>query len=584
MIRTDLPIPRALRALFDAVRVAGLGQNDAIAFALSWLGAARMVLTGHVPGLKTVEELGTPDSWKAVADAGLPVFPVIRWMQTDSKEGIHLLSAGKHAISELVGDLGAQPWDVLPALTASVMASRQAEGLVGSEVTELMLDMLGEPTQELWVPFDRWGVLTVRALRRGWWVKSVSMMGQPDTTLPLLLAIEYGEPRAARLDTELERDREGRPLTRAAYVLACPPFGMTVAESKLAQWESGKDEIGDRFVRSETWAVRELVNRATKKAVFLVSPSVLFTRGQEQRLREYLLFRGGEYNELQSVVALPSGAVSGTSMGSAVMVITPDQGNEDILMVDLGLSRRSLTNMDELVRTHRLAALGQEKDAERACRVSPDDIVRNELSFAPARYLRKTVEVGPNAVALENICEVIRAPMLARDEKAVEILELGIPELGGWSVVGHGLEKIARVKGRRDLPTLEQGDLVLSIKGSIGKAGLVGNVERGAVVVSQSCIALRIVPKQREKVSAEYLLMYLRSAAGQNQLESLQAGATVQHVSPQSLLTSFMVPMPTAEERDAVETDYRRLCELEQDVQRIQEEMKEVVGSRWAAD
>ena len=122
---------------------------------------------------------------------------------------------------------------------------------------------------------------------------------------------------------------------------------------------------------------------------------------------------------------------------------------------------------------------------------------------------------------------------------------------------------------------------MLSIKGSIGKAGFVGNVEPGAVVVSQSCVALRIVPNQRDKVSAEFLLMYLRSAAGQAQLEALQAGATVQHVSPQSLLTSFLVPMPTAEERAAVEVDYRHLCQLEQDIERLQQQMTEIAQSRW---
>jgi len=101
------------------------------------------------------------------------------------------------------------------------------------------------------------------------------------------------------------------------------------------------------------------------------------------------------------------------------------------------------------------------------------------------------------------------------------------------------------------------------------------------VVVSQSCVGLRVVPSQRDKVSAEYLLMYLRSAAGQAQLESLQAGATVQHVSPQSLLTSFLVPMPTAKERAVVEADYRRLCQLERDVERIQQQMTDIAKSRW---
>ena len=111
---------------------------------------------------------------------------------------------------------------------------------------------------------------------------------------------------------------------------------------------------------------------------------------------------------------------------------------------------------------------------------------------------------------------------------------------------------------------------------------MVGEVEPDAVVVSQSCVALRIAPSQRDKVSAEFLLMYLRSEAGQAQLESLQAGATVQHVSPQSLLTSFLVPMPSAEERAAVESDYRSLCQLEQDVERIQKQMTEIAKSRWA--
>ena len=581
MIRTELPIPRAFRALLVAVRIAGLSQSDALTFALSWLAAARMVLTGNVPGVTSVDDLGTPEGWKAVADAGLPVHPVIRWMQADSKEGMGLLPAGKNAIKELVSDLGTQAWDVLPALTASAIASRDAEGMVSAEVAELMLDMIGSPEHDLWVPFDRWGTLTVPALRRGWRVKSAPMLGQMDSVLPLLLAIEFGQPRTHLLETEVERDREGRPLTRAACVLACPPFGMPVHDSRLAQWDSSNGEAANRFVRSETWAVRELVNRASKKAVFLVPPGVLFTRGQEQRLREYLLHRGGECNELHSVVALPSGAVSGTNLGSAVVVLTPDHGNNDILMVDLGLSRRSMANLDDLVRTHRRVALGQEEDPERACRVTRGDIMRNEVSFAPSRYLRKSVEVGPNAVPLDVICEVVRAPVLARDEKAVELLELGIPELGGWAPVGHGLEKKARVKGRKGMPTLEPGDLVLSIKGSIGKAGFVGNVEPDAVVVSQSCVALRIVPNQRDKVSAEFLLMYLRSEAGQAQLESLQAGATVQHVSPQSLLTSFLVPMPAAEELAAVEADYRSLCQLELDIKRVQQQMAEIAQSRW---
>jgi len=580
MIRTELPIPRAFRALMDAARQ-DAGNSDALTFALTWLAAARMVLTGQIPGALYVDDLGTEAGWKAVEQAGLPLYGINRRWMAGNKPGVDLFALGKNAIKELVSDLGTQPWDVLPTLTSSAMASRGADGMVSAEVAELMLDMLEPSGQDLWVPFDRWGTLIVRALRRGWRVKSAPMMGQVDSTLPLLLAIEFGKTSTPLLETEVERDREGRPLTRAACVLACPPFGMPVLDSRLAQWDSSNGEALDRFARSETWAVHELVNRTTKKVVSLLPPGVLFSRGQEHRLREYLLQRGGECNELHSVVALPSGAVSGTNLATALMVLTPDHGNDDILMVDLGLSRRSMANIDELVKTHREVALGRKEDAEHACRVRRDDIMRTEMSFAPSRYLRKSVDVGPNAVPLQAVCEVVRAPVLARDDKAVELLELGIPELGGWAPVGSSLEKKARVKGRRDLPTLERGDLTLSIKGSIGKVGLVGNVEPDTVVVSQSCLGLRIHPSQRDKVSAEFLLMYLRSEAGQAQLESLQAGATVQHVSPQSLLTSFFVPVPPAEERASVEIDYQRLCQLEHDAERVRQQMSEIVMSRW---
>ena len=65
MIRTELPIPRAFRALLDAFRHHGIGSN-AITFALTWLAAARMVLTGNVPGVSSLDDLGTEAGWNAV--------------------------------------------------------------------------------------------------------------------------------------------------------------------------------------------------------------------------------------------------------------------------------------------------------------------------------------------------------------------------------------------------------------------------------------------------------------------------------------------------------------------------------------
>ena len=585
MLRTELPLPRAFRALTTLIAYQGDRQGDAIKFALTWLAAARMVVTGQVPEA-TLDSLATQKGWAALEQAGLPLMGATRWLLTaEAHASASLLLESQQIIQELVRELGTNPWDVLPTLTSTALATKEgAEGMVSAAVAELMLDMLGAPAHRtLWIPFDRWGVLTVRALRRGWRVSAASMLDWVEPTLPLLLTIEFGKPQmSAIVDTEIERDRAGRPLTRAACVLACPPFNAQVRNTRLLQWDSSQGEALERYARSETWVVNELLNRTGETAVFLLPPGVLFSRGQEQRLREQIIHLGGECNALHSVVTLPGGALSQTSLSSAVVMVTPRHDNLETLMVDLGLARRAAPNLDELVQTHRLVALGLQQDPERACRVRREEILRNEVSLVPSRYLRPSVSVGDNALPLQDLCEAIRAPAIAREDNAEELLELGIPELGSWAAVEHEtLSKVVRVRSRRGLPVLQPGDLVLSIKGTIGKTCMVGRIEPNTVVVSQSCLGLRLLAGQRERISPEYLLMYFRSEAGQAQLEALQAGTTIQHVSPQTLLSSFRVPLPGAPERQAVEIDYRRLCQMEEDREHLQQQMRRLVHSRW---
>lgn len=542
-----------------------------------------MVQSGNVPGLDKVDELAGEEAWAQVERAGLPVDALERVFGTRAELGKER-SGLTHAcdiVKELAYDMGGQPWDVLPSLFSTLKENRSAEWLVSSEVAELMLDMLGTPSGSLWIPFDPWGVLTIRALRRGWKVNTAQLLPHYDSSLSRLLAIEYGRVEIPEVCSEIERDREGRPLTRADFVLALPVFGMQVRDSKLAQWDSSKDKALERYYRSETWAVQELANRTNQKAVFLVPPSVLFSRGQEERLREHLLERSEGNNELQCIVALPGGVYSSTNIGTAVMVITPRHHNSEVLMVDLGMAKRASTNVEELIGEFKDVALGLKDDPERACRVTREDIRATDVSFTPSRYLHKPVNVGPNAVALEDLCELLKAPVLSKEDDAVERVEVGIADTSSWRPIADGPTKVARIKSRRELPTLEQGDLVISIKGTIGKVGLMGEVKPDAMVVSQTCLGLRIKTSRQAFISAKFLLMYLRSPSGQAQLQGLQAGAAIQHISPQTLMSSFLVPMPSDQERETVEEDYRRLCELEVEKASLEQQMTTLCESRW---
>ena len=330
-----------------------------------------------------------------------------------------------------------------------------------------------------------------------------------------------------------------------------------------------------------TWAIHEFVNRTNKRAVFVSGQGLLFAKGQEQRLREYLVHRGSECNEIEAVISLPPGVFGGAAIAGTVLVVNPEGGTDAVYMADLGSGRRSLQEAGDIVAAGHDIALGK-VPTNKARSVTRDEIAANEYSLAPSRYLRRVANLGANAVALGEICTSLRPPATSKDPSPFEMSEVGQQDLNQWSAINHELEKTTYLKAPPKAGHLVQpGDIVFSIKGTVGKAALMGGTAQARpTVVSQSCLALRPLT---DRVMPQYLLMYLRSPHGQAQLEGLQVGAGVQHISPSTLL-AMQVPVPPLEEQRAACPDYDRLCELEDQVSRLQGEIAELTRQRWPDD
>lgn len=587
LYNASLPVPRAYAALLETTKGA-LSTAKARQFALTWLAAARMVTLRTVSTLPSLDELSSLSAWKTLQAAGLPIEDLLSMFDKQSG-GLPAPERPLEIVYTLYKELGSALWDVVPTLGAvSRFGAKEHEpNEAVAPVAELMLDLVGSPDgEDLWLPFDFHGLLTIRALRRGWRVNAAQMMdvGEP-VALKLLLAIEHGRPSHSHVHSAVSRDPQGRPTTTARHVMAVPPIRVLVRHSLLAQWDSTGSNSAEQFDRSETMAVHELLHRVTGRAVFLVPAGVLFTSGRDQRLREDILHRGGECDDLDSVIALPAGAYSSTNIASAILVVGRSQ-HVGTRLVDLGIAKRGKTDVEQTIRAGRDLALGLITDTTRSCVVARDEFRGNDYVLSPSRYLTKKVTVGPNAVALGQLCELIRPPAPVKGETGEEAVEVGIPELstGSWADIIQLLDKRVLVRStRKDTTSLKAGDILLSVKGTVGKAGLLGRVNLPKLVASQSCIALRVKEdgSMPDAVSPAYLLMYLRSEQAQAQLDALKVGSGMQHVSIATLMESFKVPVPPRSDQKLVLDDYRQLCSLEAEIAQLAARVESLVKSRW---
>jgi len=581
MTKAALPLQHAYYHLLDLARADAYGSQPQL-FALTWLAAAKMVLEGTAGA--SVESLALPSTWTHLTALGFPTEAVDRAGVLRSQDVARRAQAAG-VVAELSRALGGSTWDVLPLLVDSTLKRPyEVELAVLPQLATFLIDLIGHPSEgkELWIPFDGMGQLAIEALRRGWTVRTVSPLGMSQLPLELLLVIETGRVENPNVLRDVAHTPLGGASLRTSHVLAMPPFGMPTRNSRLAHW----DTTGaiDNYARSESWAVHEFLNRATERAIFVVPPGVLFARGQEERLRGYLLHRAGERNELEAVVALPTGAFAAApALGGAIIIMNPGQGHGSVQMVDLAGGRRSVSETAEILHQEHERVMSGGPSAGRVAAVTRDEIAANENSLAPSRYLRRVADLGESR-KLGDLCEAIRPPSLAKEETPHLVYEVGAQDLNAWRPLDRPSEKAVhlRIEPKPNV-LLRPGDIVLSVKGTVGKAAIVGAAaERQQLVSSQSCLVLRLPENIRaQNFSPEYLLMYLRSPHGEAQLQGLQVGTGVQHISPATLL-SAAVPVPSQKEYAAVSDDFYELCRLEEERGRLEEQMSDIRHRRWA--
>lgn len=381
------------------------------------------------------------------------------------------------------------------------------------------------------------------------------------------------------------------------------PLGIRIDMRQLDMAEP--DRFPERTSSSAVLGLRQLL-AATKNRIVAVTPNnLLFSGGAEYSLREDLLRRG----QLRSVVALPAGLLQGSQISLSILVIDPQGGNQDVRFVNAdsprfktsnssstSRNRTKLTNIEDLLRM----CSGQTADADTAV-VQNKVVLDNEAQLQVSRYVlpqdvakARALLAQAETVPLEDLVSLVRPPLIYRDRErtnndgltedfALEALEIGAPDLPEFGyITTPGRRVTLDPKARGVDQFLQPFDIVLLVKGSVGKVGIVSveGTQKGGLpwIAGQSAIVLR--KRGNAGIDPRALFVQLRSPMGQEFLTSVVSSATISLIQLKELRRLPVMVTDFAKQQAAIDA-LEHEAALEEQIVAYRHQQAECANQLW---
>ena len=439
-----------------------------------------------------------------------------------------------------------------PAEVAAVpLQSNTDVFTVPSEVAQLMVRLATtDATRSVYCPWESSGQFVGTLLDQDMRLYLETSFSTP---MPALLSLFRPAPTEIVLNDPLRSPSaiKAGHLEKFDAALSVPPWNMSVPD------EVAMTDLYGRFpVKKATGNglhVQHIVAQTEGKAALIVPNSFLFGPGRDREVREYLLGKGW----VKAVIALPPGLFSATNIPSTLLLLDTQESTRNVSFVDatqayftkaLTKGRMKLANTDVIVSfcsgSGADPLLVDELGDTLAARIDVDAILTKDASLQVDRYVianeqramqaalrsMHTVEIGDIVTVLNPIPNKDRG---VDSPTAVEVFEVGAVDLPSAGYIRTPQRKIkvqlsSRRSGNSEDVFLRPYDLVLIVKGSTGKIGIVPESAPppgpGAWIAGQSAVVLRAPNRD---VDLRGLGLWLRSKLGQQLLDSIKSGAAI---------------------------------------------------------
>ena len=477
---------------------------------------------------------------------------------------------------------------------AQIMGREGGEYSLPPELADVMAVLADiKAKTNVYTPWDNGVQLAVRAAKCGA-TAYIEIMREPQLAALISMFVDanieivHGDP--IREPSAVE----GGKLRLFDTCIAFPPIGIKYTPEVFDRDWYGR--FKERTNSGTVLALWHILAQTKGRAVIAVPHSILFSPGADRTVREELLQRG----LIEAVIAMPSGLLSHANISFAIIVLNMSSPQKTIRFVNaeddrfrepISKAKAKLIDIEGIV----ARATGALVD-ELVVVVPMETVIANDTMLQVNRYVlpestRKTEQLLASSPTrqLGELVSIFRPMPLTGNDEAIKALEVGAADLPEFAYIAPPTKKIAidRATAQRNSHQfLQPLDIVIIIKGSVGKVGIVPNdipsPGEGGWVVGQSAIILRL--NKNEAMDPRALLMYLRSPLGRELLDGIAVkGATIPLIQ-QRELQRLPVVIPTQKEAVEIGSILDEQANIQQDIEQLRTRQAELAKNIWTLE
>lgn len=462
-----------------------------------------------------------------------------------------------------------------------------------SELADLMTHIARiESKATVYTPWDNSIQMAVRATRLG---ATVYMEIRQRPILSALISLFVdGQIDIVHGDPIREPSAvEGGKLRKFDTCLSFPPMNVRYTPDVVERDLYGRFK---EFTKSGTvLAVRHIMAQTKGRAVIGVHNGLLFSPGSERSLREELI----EKKFVESVIAMPSGILPHTNISFALLVLNMKEPQHTVRFVNaeancfhesISKARVKLTDIDGIV----ARATGLLED-EHVVKVKTEDILKNDSMLQVNRYVigESTQKItkfmaSSKTQKLKKFVSILRPIPRPPVDEGLMILEVCTADFQEFAYIAPPTKEVRidiAIAQRNEHLFLQPFDIVITVKGSVGKVGIVPKdvppPGEGGWVVGQSAVILRVT--NHEIMHPKALAVYLRSPLGQALLCGLAVGATIPLIQ-QRELQQLPVVIPAKEEVAGICDILDKQASIQEEIDGLKSRMIELSKQVWTLD